>query len=657
MAKITITTDLSPLPNLEGAGSPQPEPIAHEVGNDCIGPQVPSIAVESSNIAIPPATIRPVAVGEMPPSLQGDVTPGPKSQPAPSTLHNREPSIPPQVIEELNKGRYDGDKLDDSGPLESNKSGTWETIPFESALELIYYFDNSLNTGIRNLHGWQIETLEELCFVGRPKEEHPTQYKPHRFALCAANGSGKDAYVVAPFVVWFALTKIRSLCVITSSSGVQLTAQTENYIASLCRAVNTHFGEPIFKVTRRFIKCLKSGSEIRLFATDEAGKAEGYHPFPDFAGSEMAIIVNEAKSVLPEIFGALSRCTGYNYMVYVSTPNEPVGDFYEAFVNRTGNWKHNRRVTAFDCPHISHEHIEEVRKSKGEHSSIYRSQVLALFTSIGGSVVIDQDHLNRCIEQSKKGIVKPKKFGKVKVGIDTALGRDENALVAIHGNVIISKYFFVEKDTTVTEDKIDAWLNKLYQDNGGRDNVEVYGDDSGGGGGHGIFDHLVKRGHIVNRVLNQQRAFESKQFANRGTEMWYNMRRIIEECLLFLPIESNEVANKDDAKLYHQLAYRHFKRNETTGRIALMSKSDERAEGHESPDRADALALSLSSVHHEEIEKAIRNSDVKEAGYTFDQLRQLKYENYRAAMLGKGQKGTPIRGNSIEELFAQKGIK
>lgn len=657
MAKITITTGPTELHNLEGAETKQPELTAHEVNTDCLGPQVPegseSVLSTPDNTSI--SALMADILGNPRKTLTLPIGAEPEAQPAPSTLPNRQPTIPPEVIEELNKGRYDGDKLDDSGPLKSNKSGTWETIPFESALELIYYFDASLNSGIRTLHAWQIETLEEMCFVGKSKEDRPTQYKPHRFALCAANGSGKDAYIVAPFVVWFALTKIRSLCVITSSSGVQLTAQTENYIASLCRAVNAHFGEPIFKVTRRFIKCLKSGSEIRLFATDEAGKAEGYHPFPDYAGSEMAIIVNEAKTVLPEIFGALSRCTGYNYMVYVSTPNEPVGDFYESFTNRTGNWNHNRRVNAFDCPHIPIEHIEEIRKKYGEHSSIYRSQVLALFTSIGGSVVIDQDHLNKCIELSRKGITKPKRFGKVKVGIDTAAGRDENAMVAIHGNIIIKRYEFIEKDTTITEEKIDIWLNKLYSENGGKTEVEVYADD--GGVSHGILDHLVKRGHVINRVLNQQRAFDHKQYANRGTEMWYNMRRIIEECLLYLPIESNESVNKDDSKLYHQLAYRHFKKNETSGRIALMSKSDEKAEGHESPDRADALALALSSVYHEEIEKAIKDSDVKEAGYTLDQLRGLKYENYRAAMLGQGQKGSPIRGNSIEELLSQKGIK
>lgn len=636
MAKIVVTTP--------GAGEVQQLTPSNEQGStqgvvpldrNCIGPQQ-SVVTTQVSVELP------ITEGEVIPDVVTEVA-VPVVTPAP-------PSLPlPEV--DPNEGKYDGDKVDNSGPLPSNTSGNWETLGFESPLELIYAIDSTLReaTDNKTLHAWQIEVLEELAFLGKPKEARPTLHKPHRFALCAANGSGKDQYIVAPFVIWFALTKIRSLTIITSSSGVQLTAQTENYIASLARSVNTFFGEPIFKITRRFIKCLKSGSEIRLFATDEAGKAEGYHPFSDYSNAEMAIIVNEAKSVSPEIFGALSRCTGYNYWLNVSTPNEPIGDFYDSF----SNWPNRRRVTAFDCPHIPVDHINELRRKYGEHSAIYRSQVLALFTSIGGSVVIDQDHLNRCIEVSKKGVTKPKRFGKVKIGIDTAAGRDENAATAIYGNEILPGLYFVEKDTTITEDKLHEWLNKMYQTYG-KENCEIFADD--GGVSHGILDHLVKRGHVIYRVLNQTRAFDHKQFANRGTEMWYNVRRMIEECVLYLPMPDLNVKDSHDHKLYHQLAYRHFKKNEISGRIALMSKSDEKSEGHASPDRADALALALSSVRFDDIEKAIKDTDKKESGYTFAQLNAMKFEEYRANILNNGVASEYVKGYSLEALLAAKGI-
>lgn len=539
--------------------------------------------------------------------------------------------------------RYEGDKLDQEGPLTSNKSGQWETINFESSFELICAVDRHINSGDVTLHGWQLDVNKELSHT------KATQHKPHRFALCAANGSGKDAYVIAPFVIFFALTKIRSLTIITSSSGVQLTAQTENYIASMAHAINNLFSERIFKITRRFIKCLKSGSEIRLFATDEEGKAEGYHPLEPNA--EMLIIVNEAKSVAPEIFRALSRCTGYNFWLNVSTPGEPYGDFYDSFCN----WPNNRRVNAFDCPHLSIDHINETKRKYGEQSAIYRSQILALFTAIGGMVVISQDYLNRCIERSNKNLIKWTSGKRKKIGGDFAAGRDECAFCCVDGNKQIDKEYFVEKDTTETEDKFEKFIRKhgarSIKLDGNYGDVDIFADD--GGLGHAIIDRLVKKGYNITRKLNQSRAYDTKQFGNHGAENWFNLARLIEECLFILALDLTD--KEGDNKIYEQLAYRHYKKQETQGKITLESKVEARANGHVSPDRADALVLALSDTNIEDIEKAIKDSDKKEAGFTVAQIQEQKWSHYRNAYL-ESEKKESLRGNSLESLFNLKGI-
>jgi hypothetical protein len=218
---------------------------------------------------------------------------------------------------------------------------------------------------------------------------------------------------------------------------VQLTAQTENYIATLARTVNAHYGETIFKITKRFIKCLKSGSEIRLFATDEEGKAEGYHPLE--AGAEMGIIVNEAKSVDEGIFRALSRCTGYNYYLNVSTPGEPMGQFYKHY----NDWPHKRKVTAFDClGHLSLDHIEQVKHDFGESSSVYRSQILAEFTQVGGQVVIGQDALNELITMSRSSLIRRIAKGKKYIGGDLSAGGDETVVLVVQGNCIVDMLAF-----------------------------------------------------------------------------------------------------------------------------------------------------------------------------------------------------------------------
>lgn len=531
------------------------------------------------------------------------------------------------------KDEYAGAVVDNSGPLDGSQ---WEVIPFENPFELITTVDKQLLQGTTQLYPWQFNQLKEFA------ECKPTLVNPYMLALCAANGSGKDLYIIAPFVVWFAISKKRSLTVITSSSGTQLTAQTENYIASLTRAVNEFFGAPIFKVNRRFIKCLKSGSEIRMFATDEAGKAEGYHPLEPNA--EMAIIVNEAKSVATDIFGALSRCTGYNYWLNISTPGEPFGDFYDSFCN----WRYTKRVSAFDCKHLPANHIKEVARKYGESSAIYRSQILALFTAIGGQVVIDQDELNKLIELSNKGLIKPIAGKRRKLGIDLAAGRDENAHVCINGNYIEARDFYQEKDTTLTQVRCGKFLTKWGGPN--CNDGDSFADD--GGVGHGIIDNLVRDHYKINRVLNQQRAFDFKQFGNRGAEMWYNVKRLVEEKLLYLPLN---LSDEDDKKLYSQLCYRHFSKHKVSGKITLESKEEARANGHVSPDRADALVLALSDTDIDSVVKLTIKKPV-ERGLTIEELQNQKWTAYRDTILNYGKKKEPIKGNSLEALFAAKGI-
>lgn len=554
------------------------------------------------------------------------------------------------------KGTYPGAVIDGDGPLNGK---TWETVNYKSAVDLIYTFDSNLrnqlvgpNGKITELHPWQIEQLDELSAAT------PTQYQPYRLALCAANGSGKDKFVIAPFVVWFALTKVRSLSVITSSSGVQLTAQTENYIASLCHSINTQLGEKIFKVTRRFIKCLKSGSEIRLFATDEAGRAEGYHPLD--TNSEMLIIVNEAKTVHPDIFGALSRCTGYNYWLNVSTPGEPYGDFYDSFTRWPSQYgpKASRRVTAYDCPHLGANHIEEVANKYGKNSAIFRSQILALFTQIGGLCVIGQDFLNTCIELSNKKITKPIVFGNKRIGLDLAAGRDECSFVCAHGNSVIDAEHFVERDTTETEIKAEKFLLRhgAQADPSGelkiKHTVEIYGDD--GGLGHGILDRLVKKGYNIVRVLNQSRAFDHKQFGNRGAEMWFNVARLVEEKIIYLPL--NQTGNPDDKKLYEQLTFRHYKKTEAQGRITLESKEEARANGHVSPDRADALVLAFSGTNLEELQAELKKTLPAKPAATLsiEQIFAMRMNRCREAVeqaYSEDKNKETICNNSVEALL------
>lgn len=503
--------------------------------------------------------------------------------------------------------KYSGDYIDESGAIdkEGKDSDQFTSLKFEDPAELINFFYEPLNSGRITLHKWQTETLEHLAVA------HPTSNKPHKFCLVAANGSGKDAFIVAPFAIWFALSKVQSRCIITSSSGTQLTSQTEGYIKNLAEEVNKYFGCEIFRIRQRFIKCRLSGSEIRLFATDEAGKAEGYHPI--VPGAEMAIIINEWKSVSEEITGALRRCTGYNYWIGVSTPGEPRGSFYRAATS----WPNVLRITSYNCPHLSEDDRDEDKRELGEHSALFRSKHLALFTSIGGQVIIT-------LELIEKLILSPPAFsvsGFVKrVGIDLAAGGDENCITYTQGMKCLREYAFRETDTTITADRIEA---DLITNDIPKDHDYIFADD--GGVGHSIIDMLVRRGWRIKRILNQWAAIKKKDYGNRGAENWSRVKRIFEEGFFDVTTLSE--------KTREQLYTRQYKQNGMGSRIMLESKKEAKAHGRPSPDRADAFILSLTGLTINDFMDAKQDSTApKTVGLTMDQM----VEYYKNQITKKG---------------------
>lgn len=484
---------------------------------------------------------------------------------------------------------YPGDLNNDSRPSSESQ---YKTLEFADCSQLVSFFDKDLRDGTllqdgswASLHPWQVEVAEDLANA-KPNQQHP-----HKFCLCAANGSGKDKYVIAPFCVWFALTKIRSRTIVTSSSGVQLSSQTESYIKDLAEKVNTYFNEEVFKIRQRYIYCNWSGSEIRLFATDEKGKAEGYHPWD--LTSEMAIIVNEGKTVTDEIHNALRRCTGYNYWLEVSTPGEPLGFFHNAFTT----WPNVRHVTSYDCPHLSKDELEADKIELGEESAHFRSKHLALFTSIGGETIISAELINKLVKSPPVNIYKLKR-GK-SIGIDIAAGGDENAICITEGNKCLKEYAFREVDVTITADRI---AHILTQENIAKDCPHIYCD--AGGISIGVVYMLRNKGFTVNEIHNQWAALgNKKQYGNRGAENWYRVKRLFEE-LIFDASTLGVLTRK-------QLASRHYKQGLIGARILLEKKRDAKAHGRPSPDRADAFILSLTGLTIEDFLNAEKSPDKK----------------------------------------------
>jgi len=436
---------------------------------------------------------------------------------------------------------------------------------------LMSLYNEQVRNGLVRMHPWQTEVLLRYAM---PQGKFDYTTAVNRINLVANNGSGKSAMCVAPAAVWLAMTYPNAVVVITSASGSQLDRQTGRAIRHLCEQVNRLHDRVMWTIKYRdytFRADPKSEAESKIFmyATDEAGKAEGYHPL--VPGGMFAYIVDEAKTVADEIFQAVERCNGKSHWMNVSSPGQPLGFFYNAYCS--ARWW-NRKVTAYDCPHIKQEEIDSAKEQFGEASPVFRSAYLAEFTSVNESVVIPFD---RVLAQYRNppGFVND---GVRRAGVDLSAGGDEQVIVVMEGNQQIA----LEVANISDHRAITQWLvNNFRKWKLAGENINV--DD--GYTGRAVIDFLRDDKFQVVPVQFGGSAYNKIAYGNRGTEMWMNFERHLQYLRLF-----------DDATLRKQLSSRYYKRSDSTGKIILESKREARANGHGSPDRADAAVLALARV-------------------------------------------------------------
>jgi len=457
-----------------------------------------------------------------------------------------------------------------------------EGFDFRSPVELLWFLDDDVSSGRVKLHDWQIQFMEDFAISGQ------TDNEPFQALVRACNGSGKDKYIIASCSVWLCMRYIKSRCVVTSSSGVQLDNQTDTYINQLCASVNQKIGAKIWKLNYRYYECLATGSPLLLFATDEPGKAEGYHPLA--FGAKMALFESEAKTVPDDIYNAMSRCTGFTHRCLVSSPGITAGHFYELsgisiprnqIKDTAGNTTENYveyKVTAYECSHISKSAIERDKSQWGESSFQFRSQYLAEFGTSDELVVIPNIHVIKSKNVPSVGHLKePLNRG----GLDLSAGGDETCLAIRNGNKLLKIIPFKFDNT---EETIQFLIRAFEENDLKSPQAYIYAD--AGGLGKPIIDQLRNRGWSNLRyVLNQSKAWDDRVYKNRGAEMWFNFGKLL---------ETGEIWNAaGDHKLNSQLASRYYKIT-PENKHQLESKLQARSKGHGSPDRADSVVLCFS---------------------------------------------------------------
>jgi hypothetical protein len=408
-----------------------------------------------------------------------------------------------------------------------------------------------------NLYDWQRKVLRDL------------EAKDCRVALRAANGSGKTSTVISAILIWHALVFPRSIAVTTAGVFRQVESQLwpslRNHIAKLGGAWEVTSGEI------RYLHPNGNTSRIIGYSATDPGRAEGWHA-EDHEYHPLLMVVDEAKTVADPLFEAISRCQPTRLLI-ASSPGGTSGAFYRAFTKEANMWS-KHAVTAFDCPHITQKQIDEITQRYGEKHPLTRSMIYGEFVDIGAeSLVINLNQLQNCYNAPPR--FKP---GVRIAGVDFAAGGDQNVICISDGNKILPMIAWREKDTMAAVGRFIVEFKKA-----GLEASNIYADASGMG--MVMCDALAESGWVVNRVNFGAAAYDNNAYTNRSAEMWYGMAKKIEDAEIILP---------EDEDLTAQLTCRRTITN-SKGKLGVESKDSMRARGIASPDRADALALCLSS--------------------------------------------------------------
>lgn len=388
-----------------------------------------------------------------------------------------------------------------------------------------------------------------------------------RVAVRSGHGVGKTA-LESWTILWMLLTRPHARVPCTAPGRPQL----EDVLwPELAKWLQSSKLASIFRWTKT--KVYFNGFEETWFATMRtAAKPENMQ---GFHGDHMLWILDEASGLEDEITEVIEgSLTGGsdNKILMCGNPTQLSGLFHRAFHREADLW-HGMRVSCLDSPRVSQSYIEKMRRF-GEDSDIYRVRVLGEFPRGGMDTFLSYGEVQKATYREVP------EGSPVELGIDVARFGDDSTVFAVRKGL---KLLPLESqggwDTVQTAERAVELVREH-----GVSSIKV--DDTGVGGG--VTDNLrrLKRESKIPRHVQivpvNNGAKGDEFYDNLGAVAWGHFGDMLPH--ISLP--------DDDEELFMQLTDRR-KRMTPKGKIALEPKSEMKARGKSSPDRADAAVLAF----------------------------------------------------------------
>ncbi len=425
---------------------------------------------------------------------------------------------------------------------------------------------------------WQIEVAYDL-------RDYP------KVSVKSGQGVGKTS-MEATLLLWFLVCFPYPRIVATAPTKQQLHDVLWSEVDKWMN--NSPLLPMLLKWTKTYVYMI--GYEKRWFAVARtATKPENMQGFHE---DNMLFIVDEASGVADPIMEAiLGTLSGdNNKLLMCGNPTKTSGTFFDAFHSDRSQYKRHT-VSSRNSPRTDKENIASLDRKYGKKSNVVLVRVDGEFPEQEDDVfisLVDIEQCNSKIYELPEGKYAP--F--IILGVDVArFGDDETVIYRnAKGRIRLAKSYRGQ-DLMKTVGEIVALYKQTIKDFPEyKGKIYANIDDTGLGGG--VTDRLkeVKREQSLNRLfvipINAAEKIETdtkdgkdaaEYYNNLATHMWAVLRDLL---------RNREIEIEDDSDSIAQLSSRKYFMA-SNGKLELESKKEMKKRNLPSPDRGDAMALSV----------------------------------------------------------------
>ena len=409
---------------------------------------------------------------------------------------------------------------------------------------------------------WQKELLNQVALSTR------------KISVRSGHGTGKST-VASWVIIWYFLTKHPCKIVLTAPTSSQLFdalfSEVKSWIKKLPEGL-----QALLEVTSDRVVLLSAPQDA--FISCRTARAETPEAMAGVHSDNVLLVIDEASGIPEKVFeAAAGSMSGESCStLMLGNPVRTSGSFYESHHRLKSEW-YTMHVSCVDSPRVSKEFIKEMAVRYGEDSSAYYVRVLGKFPKIDDETIIS---LSLVEDAQARDIIMSEHTPRI-WGLDIArFGTDSSVLAERQGTVITKIEVWKGKDLMQLTGLVHSKYNNLGPS---EQPIEIMVDSIGLGAG--VLDRLKELGLPARGINVSESPSMRGQYINLRAELWFRMKEFLEARDCKLP---------KDESLFSELVSPRYSFS-STGKLKVESKQDMKKRGLPSPDRADAVILTLAS--------------------------------------------------------------